>query len=107
MTSVKPLNRLHAFLGMTEFIKIVIATAHRRAGQRQCVFLPIFVKDRLVLFPDNRAEPRLAAKVMRAVQFHHGPASLLTPIIESRVTSSARAASSSPSVPAGRSGSTI
>ena len=84
--------------------------AEGAAGERQPerALFPFGMEIGLVLFRRDRAETMLAAKILRAVHCP-SPTSLGSPvpIIESRVTRSASASSSKPSVPSGRSGMTI
>ena len=72
--------------------------------QGQHPAFPTLVKHRLVRLRRDRPQPVHAAHVVHAV---HGAATVSTPIMALRLTSSARASSDSPSVPAGRRGMTM
>ena len=76
-------------------------------AHREEACLPAVVKDRLVRFRDDLAEAVHAPHVVDAVHRRAplaGKATFATPIMESRVTSSASSASPIPSVSGGRSG---
>src|SRR5262245_45331344 len=95
----------HLLAGIAAHVDGPLAPRPHRHVQGEDPALPVVMKDGLVLFPIDRAEPVHAAEVVGAV---HRPGALgsPTPIMESRVTSPASSASLMASVPAGRRGRT-
>src|SRR5262249_49786813 len=77
------------------------------AVERERPPFPLAVERRLVRFRLHRTETLRAAHVVDAVHAASGPLASPVPIMESRVTSVASFSSLQPSVPAGRSGSTM
>ncbi len=100
----QPLDRVPAD------VDVPFAPRGQGPGERPDAPLPRFMEDRLVPFVVHSAQAVLTAHVVDAVHGRPpdaGSATRVTPTIVSRVTSAASASSLSPSLPAGRSGSTM
>ena len=95
---------MQAFARMPALVDVPVAHRAGRDREAERPLLPSGVENRLVLLGRDRAEAHLPAEILRPV--HRGGLASPVPIIESRVTSSASAASSRPSLPAGRCGTT-
>ena len=109
------LRRTHFFDAMAKLVHRIAREHEGRGEQREGAPFPLFVEHRLVHFGVDGPEAVHAAQVMDSVHglflfrsrgSDQGALALVTPIIESRVTSSASCASLIFSVPGGRSGKT-
>ena len=100
----------HQLARIAAHVDVPLAQEAGGHGERERLALPVVVEHGLVRLGLDRAQAVHAAHVVDAVHrdaFRPGALILPTPIIASRVTSEASSSSLMPSVPAGRSGSTM
>src|SRR5205809_442954 len=99
----------HLLAGVARHVDVPLAQEAGGERHAEDAAFPFVVEDRLVPLGNDGPHPVHASEIMRAVHRRAafaGAGTLATPIIASRVTSAANCSSLSPSVPAGRSGST-
>src|SRR5262245_49535952 len=103
---------VHALNSVADLVNVELPAGKGRDHQGKDPSLPVMMKHGFMVFSDNWPHPVHTAHIMDAVHppsplAAYGACTLVTPIMASRVTSAANCSSLMPSVPRGRSGSTI